>query len=102
MKQLFVNSGPMQNQQFYQSASSLGAGILGLGLGVLLGQWVDTWTPFLIAGGLFLHGWGMYKIHYSGHSSWSKLPGWLKISVGVCWLILAGLLGWLLVKIFGY
>lgn len=91
----------MQNQQFFQSASSLGAGILGLGLGILLSRWVGAWTSFLIAGGLFIHGWGMYKLHYSGNASWSKLPAWLKISVGVCWLVLAGLLGWLLVRIFG-
>lgn len=98
MKKTFTD---MQNQQLYQSASSLGTGILGLGLGILLSRWLGAWTPFLIAAGLFIHGWGMYKLHYSGNASWSKLPGWLKISVGVCWLVLAGLLGWLLVKIFG-
>ena len=98
MKKTFTD---MQYQQLYQSASSLGAGILGLGLGILVSRWLGAWTPFLIAAGLFIHGWGMYKLHYRGSASWSKLPGWLKISVGVCWLVLAGLLGWLLVKIFG-
>jgi hypothetical protein len=91
----------MQNPQLYQSASSLGAGILGLGLGILVSRWLGAWTPFLIAAGLFIHGWGMYKLYYRGNSTWANLPGWLKISVGVCWLVLAGLLGWLLVKIFG-
>ena len=98
MKKTFTD---MQYQQLYQSASSLGAGILGLGLGILVSRWLGAWTPFLIAAGLFIHGWGMYKLHYSGNSTWANLPGWLKISVGVCWLVLAGLLGWLLVKIFG-
>lgn len=91
----------MQNQQLYHSASSLGAGILGLGLGILLSNWLDAWTSYLVAAGLFIHGWGMYKLHYGGASSWSKLPGWLKVSVGTCWLALAGLLGWLLVKFLG-
>ena len=62
----------MQNQQLYQSASSLGAGILGLGLGILVSRWLGAWTPFLIAAGLFIHGWGMYKLHYRGSASWSK------------------------------
>lgn len=100
MNQRTDSSEPMKNQQFYQSASSLGSGILGLGLGVLLSRWIGAWTLYLIAAGLFIHGWGMYKLHYSGNASWSKLPGWLKMSVGVCWLVLAGLLAWLLVKFF--
>jgi hypothetical protein len=86
----------MQNQQLYHSASSLGAGILGLGLGVLLSKWLSVWPPLLIAFGLFIHSWGMYKLHFSDTCYRSKLPNWLKVFLGIYGLALVGLLGWLL------
>lgn len=82
--------------KIYQSVSSAGAGILGLGLGMLLSSWLAGWAPVFLFVGIVFHSLGMYKLHYGGQSAWKKLPKWLQLSISVCWVILAGLLAWLL------
>jgi hypothetical protein len=77
--------------------SSVGAGVLGFGLGVLLGRWFPiSGIPVLVVG-LGLHTWGMLDKHRleSGvvvESWWSKAAYW------VCWILLAGLIGVLIMR----
>ncbi|NJD77920.1 MAG: hypothetical protein FIB08_12635 [Candidatus Methanoperedens sp.] len=45
-------------------ASTVGAGILGFGLGALLVNFIQQYTLWIIFLGLLMHGWGMYRTHH--------------------------------------
>jgi hypothetical protein len=70
-------------------SSSLGAGVLGFGIGVLVSSHVaGLGAPILVAG-LLLHAWGMLDKHrietkQAARVWWSTLLYW------ICWAALAG------------
>jgi F0F1-type ATP synthase assembly protein I len=69
-------------------ASSLGAGVIGGGLGVLLARYVDS-APYaiaLIAVGIGLHGWGMLERRRLEISAPRAL--WVEGLYWLCWVIL--------------
>ena len=72
--------------------SSVDAGVLGFGLGLLLGRSLPiSGVPVLVVG-LGLHVWGMFDKHRleSGavvETWWSKAAYW------ACWILLAALIG---------
>ncbi len=89
-------------------ASTLGAGILGFGMGALLGDYIQQYSFWIILIGLIMHGWGMYKTHQnkkeSGHEnsiSQIKLSefSWINLLYWLCWVIIVGLAIYVLVKI---
>jgi hypothetical protein len=76
--------------------SSVGAGVLGLGLGLLLGRSLPISGVVLLVG-LGLHVWGMFDKHRleSGvvaETWWSKAAYW------TCWILLAALIGVLILR----
>lgn len=89
-----------QERSFYHTVSSLGAGLLGLGLGILFGRWLGNWTSFLLAGGMVLLGWGIYMLHYTKKLWWLRLPKWLQLLIVVGYGVTSTLLAWLLENIF--
>lgn len=44
-------------------SSAVGAGVLGVGLGALLGQWLGALAIPVLVAGLALHAWGMTDKH---------------------------------------
>jgi hypothetical protein len=69
--------------------SSLGAGVIGVSIGVLLASRIGALTiPILVIGGL-LHGWGMLDKHRIQRSSGTDDPWWFRALYWLCW----GLLG---------
>ena len=77
--------------------SSVGAGVLGFGLGLLLGRWFPfSGIPVLVVG-LGLHTWGMLDKHRL--ESGAAVETWgSKAAYWVCWVLLAGLIGVLIVR----
>lgn len=79
-------------QQFAQSASALGAGILGLGLGAKWGSIVSTYALIIILVGAVLHVSGMYLIRMKKTSgATDKAARILWYSAWACLILLAGL-----------
>lgn len=76
-------------------ASTVGAGILGLGLGALLSNYFQRYAFGIILIGLIMHGWGMYMTHHQN----KKAISWMNILYWFCWIIIIGLAIYVLVKL---
>jgi hypothetical protein len=95
-----TQTGPVTNisrQKQVDLASAVGAGILGMGLGVVAAAPLARYATLLIGLGIVLHGWGMLARRRLESSV--AMPIW---SIGLywgCWIALAGLVFWLLLSI---
>ena len=69
--------------------SSLGAGVLGAGIGVLFADWLDGLGLPILAVGLLLHSWGMRDKH--ALEAGREQPVWAAMLYWACWLILGAL-----------
>lgn len=93
----------MQNrkdqQRFAQSASALGAGILGFGLGAKWGSIASDYALVIILVGAVLHVSGMYVTQMKNTSnSTDKAARVLWYSAWACLILLIGLIVYLLVQ----
>lgn len=88
-------------------ASTLGAGILGFGLGVFLENYFQQYVFWIILIGILMHGWGMYEVHQKNKESDHKNSisqikrcefSWTNLLYWLCWVIIFGLI-YVLVKI---
>lgn len=71
--------------------SSFGAGVLGVGIGVLAGEYLHRiGLPVLIAG-LILHGWGMADKHRLAAGAGVPDVWWSTALYWICWVLLGGL-----------
>jgi hypothetical protein len=70
-------------------SSSLGAGVLGFGIGVLVSSHVaGLGVPILVAG-LFLHAWGMLDKHRVEAKQGAARVWWSTLLYWICWAALA-------------
>lgn len=80
-------------------SASLGAGVLGAGMGVLLGAYLAGLALPILAIGLALHAWGMVDKHRLERGEvavwWSTALYWL------CWIGLAGFAVYALARLAG-
>ena len=78
--------------------SGFGAGILGLGLGVLAAGFLSGlgW-PVLIAG-LLLHTWGMTDKHRLEAAQGAPTVWWSTLFYWICWVFLGGLTVYVVVR----
>mgnify|MGYP001612230182 CR=1 FL=1 len=87
---------PSSRVRLAELSSSLGAGVLGLGLGALLASQLHGLGVPIIVIGLILHVWGMTDKHRLEHDQarqwWSAALYW------ICWVALAGLATVLIVR----
>lgn len=81
-----------------QSASALGAGILGFGIGARWGNVVVGYAFVIIVAGAILHVWGMYVVQMKNNSNdtygMAKL---LWISAWICLIVLIGTIAYLFI-----
>jgi hypothetical protein len=71
--------------------SSLGAGVIGVGIGVLLASRIGGLAvPVLVVGAL-LHGWGMLDKHRIQRSAGAVDPWWSRGLYWLCWGLLAAM-----------
>jgi len=66
--------------------SGIGAGVLGVGLGVLLGDELRPIAAILLLVGALLHGWAMWRKHQLQLSHSVDLPHWSVVLYWICWL----------------
>ncbi|TKK66315.1 hypothetical protein FC093_17165 [Ilyomonas limi] len=72
-----------------QSASALGAGILGFGIGAKFANTIASYSSMVIVAGGILHFWGMYIMQMKEQSSRSLgIAKWLWISAWICLILL--------------
>lgn len=72
-----------------QLTSSVGAGILGVGIGAMVARPLDGLEPVIIGAGLVLHLWGMIDNHRA--DAGSPQPWWSTAVYWICWIGLAAL-----------
>jgi hypothetical protein len=72
-------------------SSGIGAGILGLGLGVLLAEDLQPIAGIVLVLGAVLHGWGMWSKHHLERADAVELPHWRIVLYWICWLGLAAI-----------
>ena len=72
-------------------SSGVGAGILGLGLGVLLAEELQPIASIVLVLGALLHGWGMWRKHHLERGDAVELPHWRVVLYWICWLGLAAI-----------
>jgi hypothetical protein len=77
--------------------STVGAGLLGAGLALLLRERLGAFAVPILVGGLVAHTLGMYLKH-----QWEKapnpLPRWVNVLYWACWVLLAGLTVFIVVR----
>ena len=78
--------------------SAIGAVVLGIGLGVLLSDRLAGFGFGVLAAGIALHGWGMYDRRRQERSLRSVDPWWAKALYWACWIGLAGMLTWIMIR----
>ena len=73
-------------EKLTETASTIGAGIIGFGLGTLLPNYFGQYAAWIILVGLIMHSIGMYELRFKYKSNtWTKILYW------TCWIILFGL-----------
>jgi len=79
--------------------SAIGAGVLGVGIGVLLPSQVRGLGILIVVVGAVLHAWGITDRHRL-ESEMGRSPVWWSTALyWTCWLLLAALAGWVIVRI---
>lgn len=73
-------------------ASTIGVGVLGLGLGAAFSAWIASYSAVLLLAGALLHGTGMLLKHRIERRSGDRIAGWMVALYWLCWLFLFGLL----------
>ena len=75
-----------------ETTSSVGAGVLGAGIGLMQAELLEAYALPILAIGLVMHAWGMYDKHRLEAQSNVPQPWWATLFYWVCWILLAGLI----------
>lgn len=79
-------------ERIAELTASIGAGILGAGIGILLEKYLGPIALMLIALGGTMHGFGMWEMRRMERTSgFSRRPVWSLALYWICWLALVGL-----------
>lgn len=68
--------------------SSVGAGVLGGGLALLLRQFLEPYAIAILGVGLIMHGWGMYSKRSLEDETESHRARWEEVFYWGCWVAL--------------
>ena len=71
---------------------SIGAGVLGAGIGSLLARALRPHLILVLSLGVVLHGWGMWDKHRLERSADEPRLWWHTTLYWICWIALLGLL----------
>lgn len=90
--------GWQRRETFETTLSALGAGFVGLGVGLLLGLQVPALGWTLLLGGVATHSVGMVYLHRRRQGHGADQPKWLEWLYWTCWavlLVVIALVSWL-------
>lgn len=71
--------------------SSVGAGVLGGGVALLLRQFLEPYAIAILGVGLIMHGWGMYSKRSLENETESQRARWEEAFYWGCWVALIAL-----------
>lgn len=77
---------------------SVGAGVLGAGIGALFSSVLGSTGMALVAVGAAMHAVGMWHRHRLDLAADAALPTWASVSYWGCWVVLALLAGYTLLR----
>jgi hypothetical protein len=81
-----------------ETTSSIGAGVLGAGVGLMLAALLQGYAIPILVIGLVMHAWGMYDKHRLEVRSEMAQPWWATLFYWVCWVALAALLVYVVLR----
>jgi hypothetical protein len=82
------NHGKSPRVRFAETTSSIGAGILGIGLGVLFAKYLNAFGVAFLLLGTLMHAWGMFDMRRMEIGSGHNRPLWSTLLYWICWLAL--------------
>jgi hypothetical protein len=85
------HSPPSSRLRFAELSSSVGAGVLGIGIGAYFGENLAAWAIPLLIAGAATHAVGMGDKHRLERSAGEMRPRWATVLYWICWLALLGL-----------
>jgi len=94
-----VRDATARRLRLAELTSGLGAGVLGLAIGILAADYLRGLGPPLLLGGLLLHAWGMLDKHRLARTAGTEQPWWSTLAYWVCWLFLAALAIYAVVRV---
>lgn len=77
--------------------SGVGALVLGVGLGALFPRWFAPAAGAIVLAGVITHAFGMWDRHRLESQAHAAPEPWVTALYWVCWLLLAGVIAFLLV-----
>lgn len=79
--------------RFAELTSSVGSGIIGIGLGILFVRFLKEAVAIIILLGILMHGWGMFDMRRMERLTGElSRPAWSGVLYWVCWVSLAVLI----------
>lgn len=88
MVQTFQKRAYAGRARVAELTSSLGALVLGMGLGILLSKWLADVGIWILLGGAVAHAWGMYDKNRLEQSAGAPDVWWHVYAYWLCWLVL--------------
>ena len=88
---LAVRDAAARRLRLAELTSGLGAGVLGLGIGILAADYLRGLGLPLLLSGLLLHGWGMADKQKLERTAGADRPWWSTLAYWMCWLFLVAL-----------
>ena len=88
----------MSRLKLAELTSGLGALALGVGLGALFAARFAPAATVILVAGIVMHGFGMWDKHRLESGTQARREPWVVAAYWVCWLALAGLAIYLLVR----
>ena len=82
-----------------ETTSSVGAGVLGAGVGLLAGRWLQPFAIPIVIVGLAMHAWGMYDKHRLEARVSAPRIWWVELLYWGCWIGLASLLAYVVTTV---
>lgn len=90
----------MEKMKSAQLLSTLGVGALGAGIALLLPSFLASYAIPILLIGLASHAVGMFQMHAHEQQSNSPRVWWMNILYWFCWLALAALFLYILIRLF--
>lgn len=89
----------MTRLQVADLTSGVGALVVGLGLGALWSEWLTSAAGLIAAVGVVMHGFGMWDKHRRESDIAVRESQWTSALYWGCWLLLAAVLGFLVLRL---
>jgi hypothetical protein len=87
----------MTRLRLAELTSGVGALVLGVGLGALFPQWFGPAAGLIVLAGVVAHAFGMWDKHRLEGQAHTPSEPWVTVLYWVCWLLLAGVVSFLIV-----